>query len=184
MLSLQLQLAGYGHLVVQRVMPGKSKATWLVVAALFIMSSTAFAEKADLVRVNKSEAKLYLVKAGTAFAIFPVVFGGQPAGHKQQEGDERTPEGRYVLDYKKENSAFFKAIHVSYPNAADTRHAEQLGVSPGGAIMIHGQKNGLGWLSPIAQLVNWTDGCIALTNRDMQVVWESVDAGTPIEIEP
>lgn len=166
-------------------MSRKSTAAALFFAAVLAASpAAAVAEKADLVRVKKSEAKLYLLKADVTFAEFPVVFGAQPKGHKQQEGDERTPEGRYVLDYKKADSAFFKAIHISYPNAQDIARAKQQGVSPGGAIMIHGQKNGLGWLSPVAQLVNWTNGCIALTNRDMQAVWESVDAGTPIEVEP
>lgn len=166
-------------------MPRKATAIAVLVATIVAaIPAAALAEKADLVRVKKSEAKLYLLRAGTSFAEFPVVFGGQPEGHKQQEGDERTPEGRYVLDYKKADSAFFKAVHISYPNAQDTAAAKQRGVTPGGAVMIHGQKNGLGWLSPVAQLVNWTNGCIALTNKDMQAVWEAVDAGTPIEIEP
>lgn len=164
--------------------PGKATAIALIVAVALLAPVAALAEKADLVLVKKAEAKLYLLKGGAVFAEFPVVFGGQPQGHKQQEGDRRTPEGRYILDYKKEDSAFFKAIHISYPNAEDIARAAQRGVSPGGAIMIHGQKNGFDWLSPVAQHVNWTDGCIALTNRDMQAVWEAVDAGTPIEIEP
>lgn len=166
-------------------MPRTSTAAALLLAAVVAASpAVAVAEKADLVRVKKSEAKLYLLKAGAPLAEFPVVFGAQPKGHKQQEGDERTPEGRYVLDYKKADSAFFKAIHISYPNAQDIARAKDQGVNPGGAIMIHGQKNGLGWLSPVTQFVNWTNGCIALTNTDMQAVWEAVDAGTPIEIEP
>lgn len=156
----------------------------LAVALIGYAPFAAAVEKADLVRVDKSEARLHLLRGGVPFATFHVVFGANPQGHKQQEGDERTPEGRYVLDYKKEDSAFFKAIHISYPNAKDTALAKQRGVSPGGAVMIHGQKNGLGWLAPLAQLVNWTNGCIALTNKDMQVVWDAVDAGTPIEIEP
>lgn len=163
----------------------KSTAVALLAAALVAACpAVSLAEKADLVRVNKSEGKLYLLKSGKTFAGFPVVFGAQPKGHKQQEGDERTPEGRYVLDYKKADSGYFKAIHISYPNAQDVARAKQRGISPGGAVMIHGQKNGLGWLSPVAQLVNWTNGCIALSNKDMQVVWEAVDAGTPIEVEP
>jgi murein L,D-transpeptidase YafK len=159
----------------------KSTVTALLVAVVVALGpAAAVADKADLVRVKKSEAKLYLLKAGVPFAEFHVVFGAQPQGHKQQEGDERTPEGRYLLDYKKVDSAFFKAIHISYPNAQDIARAKQQGVNPGGAIMIHG----LGWFSPVAQLVNWTNGCIALTNNDMQTVWEAVDAGTPIEVEP
>lgn len=149
-----------------------------------MIGSLAHAEKADLVIVSKTESRLYLESAGKRFASFKVVFGGNPRGHKQQEGDERTPEGKYVLDYKKPNSEYYKAIHISYPNAQDRAAAKARGISPGGQIMIHGQRNGLGWLAPIAQLFNWTDGCIGLSDADMELVWQAVDAGTPIEINP
>jgi murein L,D-transpeptidase YafK len=137
-----------------------------------------------LVFVIKSKSKLYLKKEGKTLKEYHVVFGANPKGHKLKASDERTPEGRYILDYKKEDSTFYKSIHISYPNAQDKRLAQKLGVDPGGLIMIHGQKNGLGWLSFITQLFNWTDGCIALSNRDMDEIWESVDIGTPIEIKP
>ena len=150
---------------------------------LFVLPSIALAaQKADFVLVNKSEAKLFLISNGQPFREFDVVFGANPQGHKEQEGDERTPEGKYVLDYKKENSAFYKAIHVSYPNATDIQRANARGVSPGGLIMIHGQRNGFGWLSFLAQRFNWTNGCIAVTNSEMEEIWQAVDAGTPIEI--
>jgi murein L,D-transpeptidase YafK len=156
----------------------------LLAAALLSWSAFAAAEKADLVVVSKSESRLYLERAGRRFASFKVVFGANPKGHKQQEGDERTPEGSYVLDSKNPNSAFHKSIHISYPNAADRAAAKSRGVSPGGDVMIHGQKNGWGWLAPISQLFDWTDGCVALRNSDMDEVWNSVDVGTPIEIRP
>jgi murein L,D-transpeptidase YafK len=139
-------------------------------------------DKADSVFVDKSESRLYLMRDGVAFRDYHVAFGANPKGHKQEEGDERTPEGEYTLDYKKEDSAFYKAIHISYPNENDTRRAETRGVNPGGFIMIHGQKNGLGWLSIISQRFNWTNGCIAVKNSEMDEIWQSVDAGTPIEI--
>ena len=141
-------------------------------------------EKADLVLVIKSDSKLYLKKNGKVLKEYHVAFGENPDGHKQHEGDERTPEGRYVLDYKKKDSAFYKSIHISYPNEADKKRAESAGVNPGGFIMIHGQKNGHGWLSWLTQRFNWTDGCIAVTNSEMDEIWESVDVGTPIEIRP
>lgn len=141
-------------------------------------------EKADFVLVVKSEARLYLKKNGRTLKKYRVAFGADPRGHKQKQGDERTPEGRYLLDYKKADSAFYKAIHISYPNARDRRRARAAGVDPGGQIMIHGQKNGLGWLSFISQHFNWTDGCIAVSNQTMDEIWEAVDAGTPIEIRP
>jgi murein L,D-transpeptidase YafK len=142
------------------------------------------ADKADLVVVKKSESRLYLQRDGKNFATFKATFGAEPKGHKHQEGDERTPEGRYVLDAKNSKSAFYKAIHISYPNAQDIASAEAQGVSPGSAIMVHGQKNGLGWLAPISQWFNWTDGCVAVSNKDMDKIWSAVDVGTPIEIEP
>jgi murein L,D-transpeptidase YafK len=115
---------------------------------------------------------------------FHVVFGANPKGHKMQEGDERTPEGTYTLDYKKTDSAFYRAIHISYPNTKDAASAQSRGVKPGGQVMIHGQKNGLGWLSFISQHFNWTNGCVALSNEDMDIVWSQVKEGTPIEILP
>lgn len=139
---------------------------------------------ADLVRVLKSEHKLQLVTAGKVVREFKVALGGNPSGHKQQEGDGRTPEGIYTLDYKKPDSAFYRAIHISYPNSADIASAKARGVSPGGAVMIHGQKNGLGWLSFISQRLDWTNGCIALDNADMDIVWAAVREGTKIEIIP
>ncbi|WP_277058208.1 L,D-transpeptidase family protein [Trichlorobacter lovleyi] len=158
-----------------------------LVLALFIIliGTTAFAlEKANLVVVSKSNKTLSLFKNSKLLASFPVVFGASPQGHKQQEGDEHTPEGRYTLDYKKANSSFYRAIHISYPNQIDKENAKRRGVDPGGAIMVHGQKNGLGWAYFISKHFNWTNGCIALSNKNMDLVWESVDAGTPIEIKP
>lgn len=156
----------------------------LLCVALLMIGSLAHAEKADLVVVSKAESRLYLERAGKRFASFKVAFGGQPKGHKQQEGDERTPEGKYVLDWKHAKSGYYKAIHISYPNARDRAAAKSRGVRPGGQVMIHGQKNGFGWLSPITQLFDWTNGCIALSNSDMEAVWNSVEPGTPIQITP
>jgi len=141
-------------------------------------------DTADLVLVKKSESRLYLMRKGEVLASFHVAFGSNPRGHKQQQGDERTPEGRYILDYKKADSSYYKAIHISYPNARDRKEARKRGVDPGGAIMIHGQRNGYEKFSAFTQLFNWTDGCIALSNHDMDVVWNAVKPGTPIEILP
>ena len=141
-------------------------------------------QTADLVMVEKSKSRLYLMRKGETFASFRVAFGSNPKGHKQEQGDGRTPEGRYMLDYKNEGSAYYKSIHISYPNAKDREDARKRGVSPGGDIMIHGQKNGYGRLSILVQRFNWTNGCIALSDRDMDLVWNAVEPGTPIEIRP
>ena len=141
-------------------------------------------QKADAVLVVKSEKRLYLISKGERFASLPVTFGADPVGHKQQRGDEKTPEGKYILDYKNQYSKFYKSIHISYPNKKDWIKAKKTGLDPGGDIMIHGQTNGWEWASPLMQLFSWTDGCVALTNRNMDKVWEAVDSGTPIEIRP
>ncbi len=140
--------------------------------------------KADKVVVDKSHAKLFLKKNGKVIREFHVVFGENPKGHKQQEGDERTPEGQYILDFKNSDSRFYKSIHISYPNEQDKARARAAGVDPGGLIMIHGQKNSLGVLASVAQNFNWTDGCIAVTNSEMDEIWNAVEEGTPIEILP
>jgi len=157
----------------------------IILIILFLTPTIVFSiEKADMVLVVKSESKLYLKKDGKSLNEYHVAFGANPKGHKQQQGDERTPEGKYILDYKKEDSAFYKSIHISYPNETDKKRAKESGVNPGGFIMIHGQKNGLSWLSFFTQRFNWTDGCIAVSNSAMDEIWQTVDVGTPIEIKP
>lgn len=137
----------------------------------------------DLVYVDKSANRMYLYDGETLIREYHVAFGGSPEGHKEQEGDQKTPEGIYTLDYKKEDSSFYRAMHISYPNATDIQNAESKGVPPGGFIMVHGQRNGLGWLAPITQNFNWTNGCIALTNSEMDEFMELVQTGTQIQIE-
>ena len=146
------------------------------------MSSAVFAE-VDLVKVDKSENKMYLFDSGKIIKEYRVAFGANPKGHKEQEGDERTPEGIYILDSKKEDSSFYRAMHISYPNAQDVESARAKNVSAGGFIMVHGQRNGLGWLSSMTQRFNWTNGCIALTNSEMDEFMALVKTGTEIYIK-
>ena len=159
---------------------------YVLIALLFILQTTNVMgeKKADEVLVIKSKKRLYLLNKGETFAFFHVAFGSKPKGHKLEQGDGRTPEGRYILDYKNVGSAYYKSIHISYPNAKDRKEAQKRSVDPGGDIMIHGQKNGYGRLSLLVQRFNWTNGCIALSDRDMEQVWMAVDPGTPIEIRP
>ena len=156
----------------------------MIIVILLFLGTAHSEQTADLVVVEKSKSRLYLMREGEAFASFRVAFGSNPKGHKQEQGDGRTPEGRYILDYKNSGSAYYKSIHISYPNAKDRKEARNLGVDPGGDIMIHGQKNGYGRLSILVQRFNWTNGCIALSDRDMDTVWNAVKPGTPIEIRP
>jgi murein L,D-transpeptidase YafK len=152
---------------------------------LVVMHTGAQAvEQADNLLVNKSHKTLQLQKNGLTFAVFKIALGKNPIGHKQQQGDGRTPEGVYFIEEKKADSAFYKALKISYPNAADRESAKKMKRSPGGQIMIHGQKNGYGWGAYVMQQRNWTDGCIALTNQDLDKVWQAVQVGTRIEILP
>lgn len=140
--------------------------------------------QADKVLVYKSERKLHLMKAGEIFRTYSIAIGDNPVGHKEQKGDEKTPEGKYTLDWRNSNSICYKSIHISYPNKADKLWAQKKGVSPGGDIMIHGILNGYEWVGKDHVKQDWTDGCIAVSNEEMDEIWKSVRNGTPIEIKP
>ena len=134
--------------------------------------------------VLKRERRMQLLRGGEVLREYPIALGGDPLGPKRKRGDRRTPEGEYVLDWRKENSDYHRAIHVSYPNQDDVRRAEELGVHPGAGIMIHGLPNGEGWIGEAHRGMDWTRGCIAVTDQEMDEIWELVDDGTPIEIRP
>ena len=136
----------------------------------------------DRVIVDKSERRLVLMSGTQVVARYPVSLGASPVGDKQREGDERTPEGGYHLDWRNARSGYFRSIHVSYPDADDKADAARRSEDPGGLIMIHGQPNYFGWLAPVLQHFDWTNGCIAVTNAEMQEIWNLVPPNTPIDI--
>ncbi|WP_286301824.1 L,D-transpeptidase family protein [Vibrio apostichopi] len=136
-----------------------------------------------LVKVDKSKRRMYLFKDDEVVQEFRIALGKQPKGHKRFEGDNRTPEGQYKLDYIMEESDFYRSVHINYPQSADREWAEKHDVSPGGNIKIHGIKNGERRSQSFIQSFDWTDGCIALTNQDMDAFIELVKMGTPIHIE-
>lgn len=138
----------------------------------------------DEIRVEKALRRLTLLEDGAAIRTYRIALGANPIGHKQEEGDERTPEGRYVIDYRNMHSRFHKSLHISYPNEKDRREAEARGVSAGGDIVIHGLPPGWSWLGAAHHAFDWTDGCIAVTNEEMDELWERIEEGTPIEILP
>ena len=140
--------------------------------------------KADKVLVLKGERHLVLLSRGKVLKSYRIALGRQPEGHKTREGDSRTPEGHYLIDWRNPNSRFHLSLHISYPNDEDRAAASRAGVPPGGDIMIHGLPNGLGGLGKAHRLKDWTDGCIAVTNEEMEEIWRRVDDGTPIEIRP
>jgi len=139
---------------------------------------------ADRVVVEKSARTLTLLRHGTVLKRYRVALGGEPRGPKRRKGDERTPEGVYRLDYRNPRSNAHLALHVSYPDSADVARARAEGVPPGDLIMVHGIINGLGWVGRLHRLADWTDGCVAVTNREMDEIWRAVPVGTPIEIRP
>lgn len=137
---------------------------------------------ADRVIVDKTARTLTLLSQGRVLKTYPVRLGRNPSGAKTRAGDSRTPEGEYLVDYRNPRSRFHLALHVSYPSRADTQRAAAAGVPPGGDIMVHGLPNGLGWLGRLHQLFDWTDGCIAVTDHEIEEVYRAVPDGTPIEI--
>jgi len=139
---------------------------------------------ADLVIIDKSDRELQLLSGGKVFRTFEIALGIRPEGDKKEEGDFKTPEGRYLLDTRNPNSDYFLSIHVSYPSAADRSEASQTGVNPGGAIMIHGQPNLPTRSETYYRTQDWTNGCIAVSNSDMIDIWLMTGDNTPIEIRP
>ncbi len=141
------------------------------------------AEQADFVLVLKSERRLILYREGQPIRTYRISMGDQAdAGPKQFEGDGRTPEGFYVIDWRNAESVAYLSLHISYPNEDDVAFAESQGRRPGGDIMIHGINNGWGFLGALQRTRDWTAGCIAVTNREMRQIWSLVPDGTPIEI--
>lgn len=136
------------------------------------------------VLVRKTERRLYLLSDQQPVKTYRISLGDNPVGHKLSEGDKRTPEGDYVLDWRLADSDFHKAIHISYPNDRDRKLAEAWGLDPGGSIMIHGLPNNAGDMAFAYAGLDWTDGCIAVSNEAMDEIWALVKNGTPIRIEP
>ncbi len=138
--------------------------------------------KADSILVDKSDRTLILYKEDKEIARYEGIrFGNAPDGHKRFEGDERTPEGRYTINGRNPGSSYHLSLRISYPNVADRAYAEARGKSPGGDIFIHGQPNGRDG-PPMRS--DWTDGCIALSNAEIEQIWEVVPDGAVITIQP
>ena len=147
-------------------------------------SATINVQKANRVLVVKSERRLYLLRDGEPIKSYRVALGRRPVGPKVKEGDGRTPEGIYVLDWRNPRSQFYRSIHISYPDAGDIAFAHRRGLAPGENIMIHGLSSDFEMLGPHHIRFNWTEGCIAVTNKEIDEIWAAVDDGTLIEIRP
>ena len=160
-----------------------------VAVALVFLASAAVAGPpnavtTDRVVIEKSARRLTLFSHGTIIRTYGVALGRNSKGPKQKQGDGRTPEGVYTIDSRNSDSSFHRALHVSYPNSQDRARAAALGVDPGGAIMIHGIRNGLGWVGSLHRTLDWTKGCIAVTDGEIEEIWNEVPVGTVVEIKP
>lgn len=138
----------------------------------------------DRVVVDKSERQLYLMHGQRVLRAYPVSLGRNPAGHKLREGDQRTPEGYYRLDWRTTDSRYHLALHISYPNLTDFKRADRSGFSPGGNIMIHGLPGKYADGAKVLLDLDWTDGCIAVSNQAIEEIWQLVADNTVIEIRP
>ncbi|MFK4818701.1 murein L,D-transpeptidase family protein [Ochrobactrum quorumnocens] len=142
-------------------------------------------QQADAIKVYKGERRMTLLRNGTVIGTYQIALGGNgDGGHKSREGDQKTPEGAYIIDWRNPRSMAHLSLHISYPNSVDQSVADTAGYAPGGNIMIHGLPNGWGVLAPVHHLWDWTDGCIGVSNTEMREIWSKVPHGTPINILP
>lgn len=161
----------------------------LLLSVLFPLGSVRsqtqpLAKKVDRILITKSTRTMNLLSHGQVVTTYKVALGGQPVGGKERFGDHKTPEGLYVVDWKNAKSQFHLALHISYPNAADRERARKLGVDPGGEIEIHGLGAKYGWVGARHRETDWTEGCIAVTNEEIDEIWKLVPVGTVVEIRP
>lgn len=140
--------------------------------------------KIDKLIVTKGQRTMEAYSNGQLVKTYKISLGRNPLGDKQHQGDKRTPEGEYTISEKNPNSGFHKNLGVSYPNTTDKKEAQQLGLDPGGEIKVHGLRNGFGFIGKFHRLFNWTAGCVAVTDDEIDELYRAVDLGTPIIIKP
>lgn len=134
--------------------------------------------------VEKSKRLMHVYHDNESIVTFRIALGKSPQGAKTCQGDNRTPEGHYTIIQHKPNSNYYKALRISYPSASDRERAKRKGCDPGGDIMIHGLENGFGWVGRTHRSIDWTNGCIAITNKEMDILYNMVKDGTGVEIRP
>ena len=140
--------------------------------------------QADYLVIDKSHHTMTLLRRGEVLKTYAVALGRGGTGSKIRAGDNRVPEGLYRIEGRNAHSAFHRALRVGYPTPEQARQAHLRGVDPGGDIMVHGIRNGLGWIGPLQSHLDWTKGCIAVTDAEIEEIWRAVPHGTPIEIRP
>lgn len=187
MVSARLTTSSYPRLPSRLAHSGRLVLFALLLAVVGSAGSSAATPsepRADRIVIVKSERTLTLMNGGKPLKTYKVALGGDPVGPKTKAGDKRTPEGVYIIDSKNAKSRFHLALHISYPNTADRERAHKLGVSPGGGVEIHGLESKYAWVGSLHRQLNWTAGCIAVTNSEIDEIWPLVPIGTPVEIRP
>ena len=144
----------------------------------------AVVQKTDSILILKKDHLLEVISAGKVVRTYKVALGRGGLEPKAREGDGRTPEGQYIIDKRNAASGYHLSLHISYPNESDRQRAAKLGVAPGGDIMIHGLPNGMGWVGTSHRNLDWTLGCVAVTNPEIEEIWKLVPVGTPVQIRP
>lgn len=139
---------------------------------------------ADYIMIEKSKRRLTLMAKGQILKVYSISLGRSPVGKKIMVGDERTPEGIYKIDYRLDNSRYHRALHISYPSENDRKYAKKLDVSPGGDIMIHGIGKAKKKLEGLHLLFDWTNGCVAVTDQEIEEIWQATPVGTVVNIIP
>jgi murein L,D-transpeptidase YafK len=159
---------------------------WSAFALVFLASQAKAADRlqADRILIVKSTRTMTLFSGAKVLKTYKIALGTAPVGSKRREGDHKTPEGIYTIDAKNPQSRFHLSLHISYPSAADRELARKLGASPGGAIMIHGLAPEFAYLGALHRKTDWTDGCVAVTNSEIEEVWKLVPVGARVEIRP
>ncbi len=138
----------------------------------------------DRILIEKNERRLTLMSNGEVLKAYRIALGGNPNGPKERQGDNRTPEGTYIIDSRNSDSDYHLSLHISYPNERDRKRAKKLGVSPGGNIMIHGLRKGCSWVGESHADIDWTKGCIAVTDEEIEEIYKLAPVGTTVEIKP
>ena len=161
----------------------------ILIGCVFVFPFSLVAKKsenprADRIVIEKEARRMTLYHGKDTLKVYSVSLGKDPIGAKQKQGDHKTPEGHYVIDWRNPNSAYHRSLHISYPSSSDSENAKARGVTPGGYIMIHGLPNGMPDLGPLQSFADWTDGCVAVSNSEMDEIWDLVADGTPVDILP
>jgi tetratricopeptide (TPR) repeat protein len=187
--TLQQEVKGRGNEIIalQKMIEAREQEVRSKENEILALQKEVFALQkvpADKILIEKKERRLTLISKGKVLKTYKIALGGNPDGPKERQGDNKTPEGTYVIDSRNKDSRYHLSLHISYPNEKDKKRAKELGVSPGGDIMIHGIKNGFSWVGDFHAEVDWTKGCIAVTDEEIEEIDKLAPNGTVVEIRP